>query len=73
MQATLSQIGVDLDLQVVDGGPWLDRYRSHDLDIWFGLWGPDYPDPHSNAKAFGNHDPSGSWLPKALAFECGSG
>jgi peptide/nickel transport system substrate-binding protein len=58
VQATLSQIGVDLDLQVVDGGPWLDRYRSHDLDIWFGLWGPDYPDPHSNAKAFGNHDPS---------------
>lgn len=58
VQATLSQIGVELDLQVVDGGPWLDRYRSHDLDIWFGLWGPDYPDPHSNAKAFGNHDPS---------------
>ena len=58
VQATLSQIGVELDLQVVDGGPWLERYRSHDLDIWFGLWGPDYPDPHSNAKAFGNHDPS---------------
>jgi peptide/nickel transport system substrate-binding protein len=58
VQSTLSQIGVELDLQVVDGGPWLDRYRSHDLDIWFGLWGPDYPDPHSNAKAFGNHDPS---------------
>jgi len=58
VQATAAQAGVDLDLQVVDGGPWLDRYRSHDLDIWFGLWGPDYPDPHSNAKAFGNHDPS---------------
>jgi peptide/nickel transport system substrate-binding protein len=58
VQATLSQIGVELDLQVVDGQQWLDRYRSHDLDIWFGLWGPDYPDPHSNAKAFGNHDPS---------------
>ncbi|MBN9345115.1 MAG: ABC transporter substrate-binding protein [Devosia sp.] len=58
VQATAAQAGVELDLQVVDGGPWLDRYRSHDLDIWFGLWGPDYPDPHSNAKAFGNHDPS---------------
>jgi peptide/nickel transport system substrate-binding protein len=58
VQATAAQAGVELDLQVVDGGPWLDRYRSHDLDIWFGLWGPDYPDPHSNAKAFGNHDAS---------------
>jgi peptide/nickel transport system substrate-binding protein len=56
VQATAAQAGIDLDLQVVDGGPWLDRYRSHDLDIWFGLWGPDYPDPHSNAKAFGAHD-----------------
>ena len=51
VQSTMAQAGIDLDLQVVDGGPWLDRYRSHDLDIWFGLWGPDYPDPHSNAKA----------------------
>lgn len=58
VQATAAQAGINLDLQVVDGGPWLDRYRSHDLDIWFGLWGPDYPDPHSNAKAFGFHDPS---------------
>ncbi len=57
VQATLAQIGVDLDLQVVDGEQWLARYRSHDLDIWFGLWGPDYPDPHSNAKAFTFHDP----------------
>lgn len=58
VQSTLAQAGIDLDLQVVDGGQWLDRYRSHDLDIWFGLWGPDYPDPHSNAKAFTTHDPS---------------
>jgi len=37
---------------VVDGKQWLTRYRNADLDIWLGLWGPDYPDPHSNAKAF---------------------
>lgn len=51
-QATLAQAGINLDLQVVDGQQWLERYRSSDLDIWVGLWGPDYPDPHSNAKAF---------------------
>ncbi|WDR03232.1 ABC transporter substrate-binding protein [Devosia algicola] len=52
VQSTMSQAGINLDLQVVDGQQWLDRYRSHDLDIWVGLWGPDYPDPHSNVKAF---------------------
>ncbi|WP_367717835.1 ABC transporter substrate-binding protein [Nitratireductor sp. GISD-1A_MAKvit] len=52
VQATMAQAGIELDLQVVDGQQWLDRYRNHNLDIWVGLWGPDYPDPHSNAKAF---------------------
>ncbi|WP_448955245.1 ABC transporter substrate-binding protein [Labrys neptuniae] len=52
VQATMAQAGVKLNLQVVDGQQWLDRYRNHNLDIWLGLWGPDYPDPHSNAKAF---------------------
>ena len=58
VQATMAQAGINLDLQVVDGGQWLERYRAHDLDIWFGLWGPDYPDPHSNAKAFTVNDPT---------------
>lgn len=52
IQATMAQAGVKLNLEVVDGQQWLERYRSASLDIWFGLWGPDYPDPHSNAKAF---------------------
>lgn len=51
-QATMAQAGINLNLEVVDGQQWLERYRSSDLDIWVGLWGPDYPDPHSNAKAF---------------------
>lgn len=52
IQASMAKGGVQLNLQVVDGREWLARYRNHDLDIWLGLWGPDYPDPHSNAKAF---------------------
>ncbi|MGZ9811661.1 ABC transporter substrate-binding protein [Pseudoroseicyclus sp. H15] len=52
LQATMAPAGIELNLEVVDGGQWLDRYRNHDLDGWMGLWGPDYPDPHSNAKAF---------------------
>ena len=63
VQATMAEAGVTLNLEVVDGGQWLERYRSHSLDVWVGLWGPDYPDPHSNAKAFAvNRDdaPDGS-------------
>jgi len=52
IQATFAQGGIKLNLEMVDGKQWLTRYRNHDLDIWLGLWGPDYPDPHSNAKAF---------------------
>lgn len=52
IQASMAQAGVTLNLQIVGGQEWLDRYRKHDLDIWLGMWGPDYPDPHSNAKAF---------------------
>lgn len=62
-QATMAQAGINLNLLVVDGQQWLERYRSSNLDIWVGLWGPDYPDPHSNAKAFvvmGRDAPDGS-------------
>ena len=52
IQATMASAGITLNLEVVDGKQWLTRYRNSDLDIWLGLWGPDYPDPHSNAKAF---------------------
>lgn len=52
IQATMAKAGIKLDLQVVDGKQWLTRYRNSDLDIWLGVWGPDYPDPHSNSKAF---------------------
>lgn len=52
LQATLSTANINLKLDVVDGKQWLTKYRNSDFDIWLGLWGPDYPDPHTNAKAF---------------------
>lgn len=52
IKTTMATAGINLNLQIVDGREWLNRYRNHDLDIWLGIWGPDYPDPHSNAKAF---------------------
>ena len=58
IQSTLAQAGINLNLEVVDGGQWLDKYRAHNLDIWLGQWGPDYPDPHSNVKTFTVNDPT---------------
>lgn len=75
IQATLAQAGINLDLQVVDGQQWLDRYRSHDLDIWMGLWGPDYPDPNSNAETFTVNKPGdpekSSTLADRFAYQSG--
>lgn len=52
IQASFAAAGLNVNIELVDGGQWIDRYLSADLNIWLGLWGPDYPDPHSNAKAF---------------------
>ena len=71
IQATLAQAGINLDLQVVDGQQWLDRYRAHDLDIWMGLWGPDYPDPHSNAETFTVNKPGDPEKSSTLADRFG--
>ncbi|WP_161555830.1 periplasmic substrate-binding domain-containing protein [Mangrovicoccus ximenensis] len=30
----------------------LGRYRARELDVYVGTWGPDYPDPHTNASTF---------------------
>ena len=30
----------------------LGRYRSRELDVYLGAWGPDYPDPQTNAGTF---------------------
>ncbi len=30
----------------------LGQYRARELDVYLGAWGPDYPDPHTNAGTF---------------------
>ena len=34
------------------GAQTLDRYRAREHDIYLGAWGPDYPDPNTNAGTF---------------------
>lgn len=52
MQNTFAQVGIKLNITVGTAKQILARYRSRELDIYLGAWGPDYPDPHTNAGTF---------------------
>ncbi|SFA75474.1 peptide/nickel transport system substrate-binding protein [Poseidonocella pacifica] len=52
LQNTWGQLGIDVELIVGTGAQTLDRYRAREHDIYLGAWGPDYPDPNTNAGTF---------------------
>lgn len=52
IQNTFAQAGIELTLDVGDGAQVLDKYRARQHDITVQTWGPDYPDPHTNASTF---------------------
>jgi peptide/nickel transport system substrate-binding protein len=52
LQASFAAAGVRLAIIAGDGKQVLTKYRARHHDIFIGEWGPDYPDPHSNAEAF---------------------
>lgn len=52
LQNTWGQIGCDVELVVGTGAQTLDRYRAREHDVYIGAWGPDYPDPNTNAGTF---------------------
>jgi peptide/nickel transport system substrate-binding protein len=52
LQNTWNQLGCEVELIVGTGAQTLDRYRAREHDIYLGAWGPDYPDPNTNAGTF---------------------
>jgi peptide/nickel transport system substrate-binding protein len=52
LQNTWGQLGCDVEVIVGTGAQTLDRYRAREHDIYLGAWGPDYPDPNTNAGTF---------------------
>lgn len=56
MQATFAKAGIKAELITGTGKQTLAVYRARKHDIYMGLWGPDYPDPHTNADTF-SHNP----------------
>ena len=69
VQATLALAGIQLEIIPADNKQTLTKYRARRHDIYIGRWGPDYQDPHSNAKAFAsNPDNAEAAAVKTLAW-----
>jgi peptide/nickel transport system substrate-binding protein len=52
LQNTFAKAGITLNITVGTAKAILGRYRARELDMYMGAWGPDYPDPHTNAGTF---------------------
>ncbi|EBA13460.1 peptide/opine/nickel uptake family ABC transporter, periplasmic substrate-binding protein [Roseobacter sp. CCS2] len=51
-QNSAAQVGITVNITVGTAKQILDRYRARELDVYLGAWGPDYPDPQTNAGTF---------------------
>ncbi len=52
IQNTFGQAGIKVELKVGDGAEGLGIYRARQHEITLQTWGPDYPDPNTNASTF---------------------
>ncbi len=52
IQNTFGQAGITVNITVGTGKQILGVYRAREHDIYVGAWGPDYPDPNTNAGTF---------------------
>ena len=52
LQNTLAQVGIKMNITLGTAKQILGRYRARELDVYLGAWGPDYPDPQTNAGTF---------------------
>jgi peptide/nickel transport system substrate-binding protein len=52
IQADLDEVGIKLNVQQQPAAELLGTYRAQNAPIVLLLWGPDYPDPNTNASPF---------------------
>jgi peptide/nickel transport system substrate-binding protein len=67
LQNTFAQAGITLNITVGTAKAILGRYRARELGMYMGAWGPDYPDPHTNAGTFA-YNPDNSDEAKATGL-----
>ncbi len=52
LQNTFGKAGIKVSITVGTAKQMLAVYRARQHDIYLGAWGPDYPDPNTNAATF---------------------
>lgn len=52
LQATFAEAGINFDIIPGTGAQVITKYRDRTHQAMLLYWGPDFMDPHSNAKAF---------------------
>ena len=52
LQASFAEGGINLDIVAGTGAQVITKYRARTHEAMLLYWGPDFMDPHSNAKAF---------------------
>jgi peptide/nickel transport system substrate-binding protein len=52
LQQTFGQVGINFEILPGTGAQVITRYRARAHEAMLLYWGPDFMDPHSNAKAF---------------------
>ncbi len=67
LQNTFAQAGIKVTLEVGTGKQTLAKYRAREHQIYVGAWGPDYPDPNTNAATFA-YNPDNSDEAKATGL-----
>ncbi|MDB1123373.1 ABC transporter substrate-binding protein [Vibrio algarum] len=68
-QTTFAKAGINVKLIPMDGKQVLTVYRARKHQLFFGAWGPDYQDPHTNADTFAkNLDNSDDAKSKPVAW-----
>jgi peptide/nickel transport system substrate-binding protein len=69
IQASWAKAGIKVELIPGDGKQVVTKYRARNHDVYIGLWGPDYQDPHTNAEGFAmNTDNTDASKSKTLAW-----
>jgi peptide/nickel transport system substrate-binding protein len=81
IQSDLEQVGLTVNIQLLQQSELLNIYRAQDGELVFMNWGPDFPDPDGNATPFSNfeaqslafrnewNDPAAIEMSKAAAIE----
>ncbi len=52
IQNTFAKANITVSMEVGTGKQTLSKYRAREHQIYVGAWGPDYPDPNTNAATF---------------------